>query len=162
MPKFKIRMMWLMVKDTEFVLEIDRRSYPEPWTEERFVRVMKRRDSIGMIAKDDHELICGFMIYKLMRSAILVRRFAVHPDYRELSVGTQMLKRLMEKLSSNRRTRLNCSVDEYHVQSQLWLRKRGFRAIGIDQGLIQMQHRLKDVSTEPSLLDSYSEKDGDL
>ncbi len=63
------------------VLAIEHASFEYPWCEEEFLRVLRQRNCIGMVAEYG-ERIVGFMIYELHRNKIHVLDFATHPEFR--------------------------------------------------------------------------------
>jgi len=66
------------------------------------------------------------MIYELMRNRIHVLNLAVHPDYQRRGVGSQMVAKLIGKLSAQRRSRVVLEVRETNVPAQLFFRENGF------------------------------------
>ena len=60
--------------------------------------------AIGMVAERG-ERVLGFMIYELHKTRLHLLNFAVANDARRRGVGSQMVDKLIGKLSSQRRTR---------------------------------------------------------
>jgi ribosomal-protein-alanine N-acetyltransferase len=58
--------------------------------------------------------------------------FAVRPDRRRQGVGTQMVDKLVGKLSSHRRTALEVMTSDRNLAAHLFWRAQGFRCEGID------------------------------
>jgi ribosomal-protein-alanine N-acetyltransferase len=114
-------------RDMPEVLAIEHSSQDAPWCEEEFLRVLRQRNCIGMVAEHG-ERVVGFMIYELHKSRLQVLNFAVHPEVRRQGVGRQMVAKLLGKLSSHRRTRINLMVRESALGSQLFYRSQGFKA----------------------------------
>lgn len=100
------------------------------WQEEDFLRCLRQRNYIGMVAECCEE-IAGFMIYELHKKKLEVLHFAVHPKFRRNGVGTQMINKLKDKLSSHKRTKLGISVPERNLGLQSFLKKNFFQAIGV-------------------------------
>jgi ribosomal-protein-alanine N-acetyltransferase len=71
------------------------------------------------------------MIYELHKNKLQVLDFAVHPEFRRMGVGHQMLQKLVGKLSSHRRTRITLHVRETNLHAQLFYRIQGFRAMEV-------------------------------
>jgi ribosomal-protein-alanine N-acetyltransferase len=114
-------------RDMPEVLAIEQASHDYPWCEEEFLRVLRQRNCIGMVAEYG-ERVVGFMIYELHKSRLQVLNFAVSPEFRRMGVGHQMAGKLVGKLSSHRRTRINLMVRESNLEAQLFFRVEGFRA----------------------------------
>ena len=64
-----------------------------------------------MVAELGDEIV-GFMIYELHRDKIHVLDFATHLDRRRQGIGRQMIAKLIGKLSSQRRSKLEFIVRE--------------------------------------------------
>ncbi|MFN7625662.1 MAG: ribosomal protein S18-alanine N-acetyltransferase [Pirellula sp.] len=121
---------WMIRRDMPAVLGIENESFEFPWTEEEFIRCLRQRDCIGMVAEYSEQVV-GFMIYELHRTRIHVLSFAVHPDFRRQSVGSAMITKLVSKLAYQRRNRIVLEVRETNLSAQLFFRSLGFRATGV-------------------------------
>jgi ribosomal-protein-alanine N-acetyltransferase len=145
-------------RDMPEVLAIEHASQDSPWCEEEFLRVLRQRNCIGMVAEHG-ERIVGFMIYELHKSRLQVLNFAVHTDARRQGVGRQMVAKLLGKLSSHRRTRINLLVRESALGAQLFYRSQGFKATEVVRELFEdtaedgyhLQYCLEDsIPAEPA------------
>jgi [ribosomal protein S18]-alanine N-acetyltransferase len=126
----RVHIRWMIRRDMPEVLAIEHSSFEYPWCEEEFLRVLRQRNCIGMVAEHG-ERIVGFMIYELHRNKIHVLDFATHADLRRRGVGRQMIAKLVGKLSSQRRNRISLYVRETNLYSQLFYRVMGFRAMEV-------------------------------
>jgi len=121
---------WLIRRDTREVVNIDEQSHELGWQEEDFVRLLRERNIIGMVA-ERNENIVGFMLYALHPNRLEVLRFAVHPDLRFQGIGKQMVRKLVGKLAPQRRNKILVDVDERCLGEQLFLKRCGFRATDV-------------------------------
>jgi ribosomal-protein-alanine N-acetyltransferase len=83
-----------------------------------------------------------------------VLNFAVLRSHRRLGIGTQMMEKLIGKLTPDRRGRIQLEVRETNLAAQLFFRSLGFRATTV----------LKDFyqdSTEDAYLMQYALDAGD-
>ncbi|WP_165247941.1 ribosomal protein S18-alanine N-acetyltransferase [Paludisphaera soli] len=126
----RVHVRWMIRRDMPEVLGIEHASFEYPWSEDEFLRVLRQRNCIGMIAEQG-ERIVGFMIYELHRNRIHVLDFATHPDFRRQGVGKQMIAKLVSKLSSQRRNRIALLLRETNVTAQLFYKTMGFRAVEV-------------------------------
>ena len=126
----RVHIRWMIRRDMPEVLGIEAESFEFPWLEEDFVRCLKQRNCIGMVAEHDDRVV-GFMVYELNKTRIHVLNFAVAGDERHLGVGTQMVAKLIGKLSSQRRSRITLEVRETNLSAQLFFRQLGFRAVSV-------------------------------
>jgi ribosomal-protein-alanine N-acetyltransferase len=123
----RVHIRWMIRRDMPEVLAIEHASFEFPWCEEEFLRVLRQRNCIGMVAELG-ERVVGFMIYELHKNKLNVLDFAVHPEFRRQGVGHQMVEKLVGKLSSHRRTRIVLHVRETNLSAQIFYRIQGFRA----------------------------------
>lgn len=121
---------WMIKRDMIEILQIENESFEFPWSEDDFIRCLRQRNCIGMTA-EYQERITGFMIYELHHNRLHVLNFAVAREFRRKGVGQQMVKKLIGKLSSQRRTRLMLEIRETNLAALIFFRKLGFRAISV-------------------------------
>jgi ribosomal-protein-alanine N-acetyltransferase len=117
-------------RDMPQVLEIESTRQLSPWMEDDFLRVLRQRNCIGMVAESDDRIV-GYMIYELNKYKLQILNFAVHPEHRRRSIASQMAAKLIGKLSSHRRTKITLSVRESNLSAQLFFRSCGFKAMEI-------------------------------
>ncbi len=131
-PKEQIRVhiRWMIRRDMSEVLDIESQSFEFPWSEDDFIRCLRQRNCIGMVAEQDEGLV-GFMIYELHKTRLHVLNFAVADDATRRGVGRQMIDKLAGKLSGQRRTRITLEVRETNLAAQLFFRDCGFRAVSV-------------------------------
>ena len=128
--QLRVHIRWMIRRDMPEVLQTEQESFEYAWTEEDFLRCLRQRNCIGMVAEHGEKVV-GFMIYELHKNKLHILNFAVHPAWRRHSVGTQMVAKLISKLSSHRRTRITLEVRETNLHAQLFCRKQEFRALRV-------------------------------
>lgn len=151
----RVRIRWMIRRDMPEVCQIEQESFEYPWTEEDFLRCLRQRNCIGMVAEQG-ERVVGFMIYELHKAKLHILNFAVHPHYRRGGVGGLMVSKLISKLSTHRRTSITLEVRETNLSAQLFWKVCGFRATKVvrrfydDSGedAFLMQHKLPADSTQ--------------
>lgn len=126
--QLEVLVRWLIRRDLPEVLAIEEASFEFAWTEEDFVKCLRQRNCIGMVAQDVNDQTLGFMVYELFARRLELMNFAVHPDVRRRGIGAAMSARLVEKLSAQKRTTLGVVVRERNLPAQLFFRAQGFRA----------------------------------
>jgi [ribosomal protein S18]-alanine N-acetyltransferase len=126
----KVHIRWMIRRDMPEVLAIEQKSFEFPWCENDFLRCLRQRNCIGMVAECDDQVV-GFMIYELHKARLHVLNLAVGSRYRRLAVGAQMIEKLIGKLSSQRRNRILLEVRETNLAAQLFFRSSGFRAVSV-------------------------------
>ncbi len=147
----RVHIRWMIRRDMPEVLQTEQESFEYSWTEEDFLRCLRQRNCIGMVAEQGEKVV-GFMIYELHKNKLHILNFAVNPGCRRFGVGAQMVAKLISKLSSHRRTRITLEVRETNLDAQLFFRQQGFRALRVlrsfydDSGedAYLLQYRLAD------------------
>jgi ribosomal-protein-alanine N-acetyltransferase len=147
----RVHIRWMIRRDMPEVLQTEQESFEYSWTEEDFLRCLRQRNCIGMVAEQG-ERVVGFMIYELHKAKLHILNFAVHPQFRRAGVGAQMVAKLISKLSSHRRTRITLEVRETNLGAQLFFRNQGFKAMRVLRAFYEdsgedaflMQYRLAD------------------
>jgi ribosomal-protein-alanine N-acetyltransferase len=129
----RVHIRWMIRRDMAEVLQAEQQSFDYSWTEEDFLRCLRQRNCIGMVAEHDEKVV-GFMIYELHKTRLHILNFAVAPQYRRLGIGRQMVSKLIGKLSSHRRTRITLAVRETNLVAQLFFRSMTFRAVKVLRG----------------------------
>jgi len=125
-----VQIRWMIRRDMPSVLAIEESSFEFPWSEEEFIRCLRQRNCIGMVAEREDEVV-GFMIYELHKNRLHLLNFAVHPSSRRENVGSDMIEKLSSKLSVERRNRIMLEVRETNLEAQLFFKNLGFRAISV-------------------------------
>ncbi len=148
-----VHIRWMIRRDMSDVLDIENRSFEFPWSEEDFIRCLRQRNCIGMVAEHDEQVV-GFMIYELHKTRLHILNFSVHEDFRRRGVGHAMVSKLISKLSHQRRNRILLEVRETNLGAQLFFRRAGFNAVSVlrdfyddtieDAYLMQFRYEPKD------------------
>ncbi|HKB06517.1 MAG TPA: ribosomal protein S18-alanine N-acetyltransferase [Gemmataceae bacterium] len=131
--RVRVHIRWMIRRDMPEVLRAEQESFDYAWTEDDFLRCLRQRNCIGMVAEHDDRVV-GFMIYELHKTKLHVLNFAVAPDWRRAGVGTQMVTKLVGKLSSHRRTKITLAVRESNLPAQLFFRSQAFQATRVLRG----------------------------
>lgn len=154
--QLRVHIRWMIRRDMPEVLDIESQSFEFPWSEDDFIRCLRQRNCIGMVAEHE-ERVVGFMIYELHKSRLHVLNFAVAKNFRRRGTGGQMITKLIGKLSNQRRTRIMLEVRETNLDAQLFFRNSGFRAVSVlrsyyddtPEDAYLMQYRLR-TEEEPA------------
>jgi len=151
-----VHIRWMIRRDMQEVLDIERASFEFSWSEEDFVRCLRQRNCIGMVAEYQDQVV-GFMIYELHKNQLHILNFAVSVECRRNGVGQQMIAKLASKLSPQRRNKILLEVRETNLAAQVFFRNHGFRAVTVlrdfyddtTEDAYLMQYRFQQ--TEPAL-----------
>lgn len=150
-----VHIRWMIRRDMPAVLAIEEQSFEFAWTEDDFIRCLRQRNCIGMVAEQDEQVV-GFMIYELHKNRLHVLNFAVAEEVRRHGVGRAMISKLLSKLSHERRNRIMLEVRETNLDAQLFFKQIGFRAVSVlrdfyddtDEDAYVMQYRYRATAEE--------------
>src|SRR5262245_36654091 len=117
--QLRVHIRWMIRRDMPEVLQIEEEGFEFPWSEADFMRCLRQRNCIGMVA-EHAERVIGFMIYELHKTRLHLLNFSVGQNFRRRSAGRQMLGKLIGKLSTQRRTRIMLEVRETNLAAQLF------------------------------------------
>lgn len=131
--ELKVQIRWLIRRDMPEVLDIEQGAFEYPWTEEDFLACLRQRNCIGMVAECNHRIV-GFMVYELHKAKLRILNFAVASVARRRGVGRQMVRRLIDKLSQQRRKEIILEVRETNLSAQMFFKRQGFRAFKVLRG----------------------------
>lgn len=157
-PSNEIEIRWMIRRDMPEVLAIEAGAFEFPWGEDDFIRCLRQRNCIGMVA-EHNQRTAGFMIYELHRDRIHVLNFVVATGERRRGIGRAMCAKLAGKLSRERRSRIMLEVRETNLDAQLFFQVHGFRAVSILRDFYEdttedaylMQYRYLPTSKESAI-----------
>lgn len=154
-----VHIRWMIRRDMSSVLDIESHSFEFPWSEDEFIRALRQRNCIGMVA-ELNEVVVGFMVYELHKNRLHILNFAVNQDYRRNGVGRSMVEKLVSKLSYQRRSRILLEVRETNLPAQLFFKNVGFQAVSVlrdfyedtteDAYVMQLRHQAGEEAIETS------------
>lgn len=149
-----VNVRWMTRCDFPKILEIEAQSFEFPWSKEDFISCLIQRHYIGMTAELDDDRVVGFMIYELQKWRIKIVNFAACPKGK--GVGRQMIKKLIGKLSLQRRSLLEVNVRESNLPVQLFFKAMGFHAVSIlrdffipPENAYRMVYRIRPEAKKP-------------
>ena len=160
----KTHIRWMIRRDLPAVLRIESEGFEFPWDESDFMRCLRQRNCIGMVAEWGEEVL-GFMIYEMHKTRLHILDFAVAEDNRRFGVGSAMAYKLIDKLSPDRRDRIMVEVRETNLAAQLFFQAMGFRAVSVLRDFYEdstedaylMQFRYSDPVAPPVTKSRFSQ-----
>lgn len=149
--KTQAHIAWMIRVNLPAILRIEKECFPsEAWVEEDFIRCLRQRNCIGMVATVSDEVV-GYMIYELHKNRLHLLNIAVDQAFHRHGIGTQMIDKLKSKLSHERRNRIMLEVTDANLPAQLFFRANGLKAISITTDFFEC----KDGSTQDAFLFQY-------
>lgn len=127
----KIEIFPMEVKDIEDVLEIERQSFPNPWSYYAFYsEITSNANAYYITAKYDKKII-GYAGIWIIIDEGHISNIAVHPNYRRQGIGGILLTHLIEYSKQKGVKLITLDVREKNLPAQQLYKKYGFEVIGI-------------------------------
>jgi ribosomal-protein-alanine N-acetyltransferase len=123
----------LQMRDLGAIDEIERRSYPTPWSRSMFAGELAKPASICLGAFEGQELV-GYMIISRYVDAWHVMNLAVDPALRRRGIAMSLLERLFEVTDDDARRGYTLEVRVSNEGAISLYEQAGFRARGIRRG----------------------------
>lgn len=122
----RVHIRWMIRRDMEEVMDIERMCFEFPWTEDDMIRTLRQKNCIAMVAEIGDRIV-GFFVYELHAKSLHLMSIAVLPSMQRKGIGRAMIA----KLSAERRSRIALEVREGNTDAQLFFRSMGFRAVNV-------------------------------
>jgi len=123
----------LQMQDLSAIEEIERRSYPTPWSRSMFAGELAKPASVCLGAFEG-ERLAGYMIISRYVDAWHVMNIAVDPEFRRRGIATALLERLFELTEDESRRGYTLEVRVSNEAAIKLYERLGFRSRGIRRG----------------------------
>ena len=127
----------LLLDDLTEIEEIERRSYPTPWSRSMFAGELAKPSSIclgAFEAEGEDGALVGYLIVSRYVDAWHVMNVAVDPEHRGRGVGTMLLERLFDLTSDDAHRGYTLEVRVTNVKAIDLYERLGFRSGGLRRG----------------------------
>lgn len=121
--------------ETAEILALERLCYPAPW-EEKLIRlflVAAGPPNKGDLAKvlKHAGMVVAYAFASRQEGQLMVKRLGVHPENRRQGIGSALMVSLTFATRDMKLPVITCSVDEYNLPGQLFLKRGLFKALPI-------------------------------
>jgi ribosomal-protein-alanine N-acetyltransferase len=125
----------LELRDLNAIEQIERESYPTPWSRSMFAGELAKPSSISLGAFDPEEDdLLGYLIISRYVDAWHVMNLAVAPEHRRRRIATTLLERLFELTSGEGRRGYTLEVRVSNEVAIKLYGQAGFKPRGIRRG----------------------------
>ena len=125
----------LKLRDLNAIEEIERRSYPTPWSRSMFAGELAKPSSICLGAIDaDEERLVGYLIISRYVDAWHVMNIAVAESHRRRGIATRLMERLFELTAGDGRRGYTLEVRVSNQAAIKLYESLGFKARGVRRG----------------------------
>ena len=145
---------FMMLDDLDDVLEIERKSFPTPWSRFAFQTELTRNQyALYIVAKLDGRIAAYAGTWVVLDEAHITN-VAVHPDFRGCGLGRAVLRGLLSRARARGATRATLEVRHGNKTAQQLYISEGFTFRGVrrgyytdtnEDGLIMWKDDLSDI-----------------
>ena len=135
LKSFKVVEMTL--DDLNEVLEIEKRSFPTPWSERLFLKELHSEFSKIFLAKSNFsgkQKVLGYISIWFVSEEVHILNLACHPDFRRSGVATGLIEHSLSFSFQMGVRRAFLDVRESNYEARYLYKKYGFKPIGIRRG----------------------------
>jgi ribosomal-protein-alanine N-acetyltransferase len=118
-------------QDLDAVEEIERASYPTPWSRAMFVAELRKPSSLALGAFTAEELLVGYAFISRYVDAWHVMNVAVQPGHRRRGIAKALLERVFEVTATDTRRGYTLEVRVSNVDAIRLYERLGFESRGI-------------------------------
>ena len=120
--------------DLDTVEEIERASYPTPWSRSMFAAELRKPSSIALGAYLEEGELVGYAFVSRYVDAWHVMNVAVAPAFRRRGIASTLLERLFEVTASDPRRGYTLEVRVTNAEAIRLYERLGFESRGIRRG----------------------------
>ena len=129
----QIELKRLELRDLAEIEEIERSSYPTPWSRSMFAGELAKPSSICLGAFRGEQLT-GYLIVSRYVDAWHVMNIAVRPDYRRQGIASMLMNRLFDLTSGRSRRGYTLEVRVSNTGAIKLYERLGFKPRGVRRG----------------------------
>jgi len=121
-------------RDLDTVEEIERASYPTPWSRSMFVAELRKPSSLALGACSPEGDLVGYAFISRYVDAWHVMNVAVATDFRRCGIATLLLERLFEETATDPQRGYTLEVRVSNSHAIRLYERLGFESRGIRRG----------------------------
>jgi ribosomal-protein-alanine N-acetyltransferase len=129
-----VRLRRLELDDLDAIEQIERVSYPTPWSRSMFATELAKPSSLSFGAVDDTETLVGYLVLSRYVDAWHVMNVAVAPDWRRRGIATALLRRLLDDTGHDAQRGYTLEVRVSNVGAIALYERFGFKPKGVRRG----------------------------
>ena len=121
------------VEDLDAVMEIERCSFPEPWTPGLFLHELKVPFSKTVLARtaNGSHALAGYICRWLVGDEVHILNLAVHPNYRERRLGRTLVELVLDEAEQHHARLITLEVRRENTAATALYRSLGFSERGV-------------------------------
>ena len=116
--------------DLDEVLEIEKKSFADPWSRRLFKETLSFPHSFNFALRGATGALLGYVNFYLIGEEAHILNLAMHPDHRKKGLATKLLGHVIQVLKSRSATHFFLEVRESNQDAIGLYKKFGFETIG--------------------------------
>lgn len=126
----KVQVRPIQVSDLEQVLDIERRSFPAPWSYEMLLRECSNAEWPPLVATV-RQTVAGYLFATSVLDEVTVQTIAVDAAYRRHGIARTLFEVLLQKARGDEARTVLLEVRESNLPARNLYRKLGFTEVGL-------------------------------
>ena len=118
----------MMDEDLPHVLEIERTSFPSPWTEAAFLQEIHKHYAFSQVAEAGQKVIAYICVNYLLDEGHILN-LAVHPGFRRQGIATVLMKDALDTLEKKGCRFLYLEVRVSNLAARTFYERFGFSVV---------------------------------
>ena len=111
--------------DLPRILEIEKTSFPSPWSANTFVTTLHDRRCRNIVICD-HGVVIGYCFTFTMKIMIHLLNLAVHPDHRKKGIAKRLLNEILSHARAGNKSYVFLEVRKSNEEARLLYESQGF------------------------------------
>ncbi len=116
--------------DLEEVLEIEKKSFADPWSRRLFKETLAFPHSVNFVIRASTGALLGYINFYLIAEEAHMLNLAIHPDWRKKGVAAQLLQHAIDFLKRRNAAHVFLEVRESNLDAINLYQRFGFEMIG--------------------------------
>ena len=121
----------MRAEDLDAVMEIERRSFPEPWTPGLFLHELKIPFSKTVLARSTSGELVGYVCWWAVGDEIQILNVAVSPEHRRSGIGSALIDLVMSDAHEKQVRSVTLEVHRDNQSGAALYRSIGFVETGV-------------------------------
>jgi len=130
------------IDDLKKVLEIEKQSFPVPWTQDQFFSELTRNRYARYFVLEKDKRIIGYLGFWLMRDNIHINNIAIAEKFQRRGYGGKLLKFVEEEAIVHKIKKISLEVRKSNYIAQNMYRKIGYEVIKMWRNYYQEEDAL--------------------
>lgn len=130
----KIKLTTVTEEDIDNLLEIEKASFPSPWSKKLFLNELANPNSHIILAKDETDTLLGFACFWIVANEAHILNIVVHPGFRRQGIAKRLLGYVMEFSIDKSASCFVLEVRDRNKAAIEFYKGLGFKEVGLRKG----------------------------